>query len=64
MSSLPCGTRNYDYAEDMAIVRTKTQWALLIGFLIVLFAAPLYLGNLLAGHCQFDRHHSDCGHRS
>jgi len=45
MSSLPCGTRNYSYAEDMAVVRTKTQWVLFIGFLILLFAAPLYLGN-------------------
>jgi branched-chain amino acid transport system permease protein len=47
--SLPCGTRNYNYAEDMAIVRTKTHWALLIGFLIVLFTAPLYLGNYWLG---------------
>ena len=49
MSSLPCGTRNYDYAEDMAIVRTKTQWGLLMGFLIVLLAAPFYLGNYWLG---------------
>jgi len=45
MSSLPCGTRNYSYAEDMAIFRTKTQWGLLIGFLIVLFLLPLFLNN-------------------
>ncbi len=45
MSSLPCGTRNLSYAEDMAIVRTKTQWALLIGFLILLFSFPLFLDN-------------------
>jgi branched-chain amino acid transport system permease protein len=49
MSSLPCGTRNYSYAEDMAIVRTKTQWALLICFLILLFASPLYFGNYWLG---------------
>ena len=44
-SSLPCGTRNYSYAEDMAIVRTKTQWTLLIGFIVLLFCLPLFLGN-------------------
>ena len=50
--SLPCGTRNYDYATDMAIVRTKTHWMLLIGFLIVLFTAPLYFGNYWLGVCN------------
>ncbi len=49
MSSLPCGTRNYSYAEDMAIVRTKTQWGLLAAFLILLFTAPLYLNNYWLG---------------
>jgi branched-chain amino acid transport system permease protein len=43
--SLPCGTRNYTYAEDMAILRTSTHWVLFIGFLVLLFTAPLYLGN-------------------
>jgi branched-chain amino acid transport system permease protein len=45
MGSLPCGTRNYTYAEDMAIVRTKTQWTLMAAFLVLLVAAPLFLGN-------------------
>jgi branched-chain amino acid transport system permease protein len=45
MSSLPCGTRNYSYAQDMAIVRTRTQWGLLIVFLVLLFTLPLYLAN-------------------
>jgi branched-chain amino acid transport system permease protein len=49
MSSLPCGTRNFSYAEDMAIVRTRTQWALLSGLIILLFTAPLYLGNYWLG---------------
>ncbi len=40
---LPSGTRNYDYATDMAIMRTKTHWALFIGFLVLVFTAPLYL---------------------
>jgi len=47
--SLPCGTRNYNYAEDMAIVRTKTHWVLLIGFLVILFTTPLYLNNYWLG---------------
>src|SRR4030042_344258 len=47
--SLPCGIRNYTYAEDMAIFRTKTHWVLLIGFLIALFTAPLYFNNYWLG---------------
>jgi branched-chain amino acid transport system permease protein len=47
--SLPCGIRNYTYDTDMAIVRTKTHWVLLIGFLIVLFTTPLYFGNYWLG---------------
>jgi len=33
----------------MAILRTKTHWALFIIFLALLFAAPLYLGNYWLG---------------
>jgi branched-chain amino acid transport system permease protein len=43
--TLPCGIRNYSYAQDMAILRTKTHWALLIAFLAVLFTVPLYFSN-------------------
>jgi branched-chain amino acid transport system permease protein len=43
--TLPCGTRNYNYAEDMAVVRTGTHWALFIGLMVLLFTAPLYLNN-------------------
>jgi len=46
---LPCGTKNYTYAEDMAIMRTKTHWALLIALLVLLFTAPLYWGNYWLG---------------
>ena len=42
---LPSGVINYGYAEDMAIFRTKTQWALLILLFIGLFTFPLYCGN-------------------
>ena len=38
----PAGTFNEKYAEDMAIVRTKTQWAMLVGFLVFLFAVPMF----------------------
>jgi len=33
----------------MAIVRTKTHWVLLIGFLVLLFTTPLYFGNYRLG---------------
>jgi branched-chain amino acid transport system permease protein len=46
---LPSGTRNYDYATDMAVLRTKTHWAFFIGFLILVFTAPLYLGGYWLG---------------
>jgi branched-chain amino acid transport system permease protein len=42
---LPSGTRNYSYAEDMAIFRTKTHWFLLIVLLVVLFTAPAWFGG-------------------
>ncbi len=42
---LPCGTRNYTYATDMAIFRTRTHWALFILLLLFLVTAPLYWGN-------------------
>jgi len=46
---LPAGTRNYTYAQDMAIFRTKTHWAMLIILLVILFTAPLYWGNYWLG---------------
>jgi len=46
---LPCGTYNYSYAKDMAILRTKTHWALFIALLILVFTAPLYWNNYLLG---------------
>jgi len=41
----PCGTFNVDYSQDMAILRTRTQWVLAIGGLIALFTVPLYLSD-------------------
>jgi len=43
--NLPCGTRNFTYAEDMAILRTKTHWVMFVILLILLFTLPLYLSN-------------------
>jgi len=42
---LPSGTFNQGYAQDMAIFRTRTQWVMLFGFLILLFACPLFFGD-------------------
>lgn len=38
----PCGTYDVTYAQDMAIVRTRWQWFLLIAGLVVLFSLPLF----------------------
>ena len=46
---LPAGIRNFSYATDMAIFRTKTHWALLLALLAILFTAPLYWGNYWLG---------------
>ncbi|MDD5486610.1 MAG: branched-chain amino acid ABC transporter permease [Dehalococcoidales bacterium] len=42
---LPAGIRNFSYAEDMAIFRTKTQWVLLLLLFILLVTVPLFVGN-------------------
>lgn len=47
--NLPCGTHNVTYAQDMAILRTKTHWAMFIVLLLILFTLPLYLGNYWLG---------------
>jgi len=38
---LPCGVLNRKYSDDMAIIRTKLQWGLWIGFLILAFMIPM-----------------------
>lgn len=42
---LPAGVYNVRYEQDMAIVRTKTQWALLIGLFIFLIFLPYLIGG-------------------
>jgi len=44
---LPCGTFQENYAQDMAIIRTKPQWGILAAFLILLFTFPLFLSDTL-----------------
>ena len=43
--SLASGTFNQSYAQDMAILRTKTQWVMLLAFLAFLFTCPLFIGE-------------------
>jgi branched-chain amino acid transport system permease protein len=43
--SLPSGIFQESYAQDMAIFRTRTQWILLLLFLVLLFTIPLYASN-------------------
>ena len=41
----PCGTYDESYAEDMAIVRTRLQWIILVAGLVLLFSLPLFVGG-------------------
>ena len=41
--SRPCGVFNTTYSMDMAIVRTKSHWACLIGCIILSFLIPPFL---------------------
>jgi branched-chain amino acid transport system permease protein len=43
--SRPSGTYDVDYAHDMAIVRTRFQWVVLIVGLVLLFSLPLFIGG-------------------
>ncbi len=46
---LPSGTYNISYSQDMAIVRTRLQWAVLVAFLVALFALPRFAsGHVLS----------------
>lgn len=41
----PCGTFDRHYAQDMAIVRTRLQWVMLVIGLGFLFSLPLFSSN-------------------
>ncbi len=45
--SLPCGTFDQSYEQDIAIVRTKLQWFLLIAFIGLLFIIPFLLSEYI-----------------
>jgi len=42
---LPSGTFQENYGQDMAILRTKAQWVILLIFLAFLFTCPLYFSD-------------------
>jgi branched-chain amino acid transport system permease protein len=42
---LPCGTFSENYAQDIAIFRTKSHWVILFAFLIFLFTCPLFFSD-------------------
>jgi len=41
----PCGTFDVEYKQDLAIVRTRTQWAWTIIAIAFLFCLPLFTGG-------------------
>ncbi len=43
--SLPCGVFAQSYAQDMGVLRTKTQWLMLLVFLVFLAACPLFFSD-------------------
>ncbi len=43
----PCGTRNFNYRQDMSIVRTPFHWGALIVGLLTLFLSPAFLNSVL-----------------
>ncbi len=47
--TLPCGTPNYAYNQDMAIIRTKFHWGLFFILLVFLATFPLYGNNYWLG---------------
>ncbi|MBI4284175.1 MAG: branched-chain amino acid ABC transporter permease [Chloroflexi bacterium] len=48
----PCGVFNTSYRQDMAIVRTRLQWGMLIGFFVFLVLLPL-ITPIKLGKLQF-----------
>ena len=46
---LPAGIRSQDYGQDAAIIRTRLQWVLTIGGIILLFCCSLFMGGSTLG---------------
>ena len=44
---LHTGTFHENYAQDMAVIQTKSQWGALVLFLILLFAYPFFVSDTL-----------------
>ena len=42
---LPCGVFQENYAQDMAIFRTRLHWVMLFALLILLFTCPLFFSD-------------------
>ena len=49
----PCGTFNRFYAQDMAVVRTRFQWGILIASIIFLLTLPLFSGGVIISYVNF-----------
>jgi len=47
------GVINKNYRQDMAIVRTRTQWTLTVFLLVIVFTFPIYLNTYWAGFLIF-----------
>ena len=45
----PTGIRKTSYTTDNAVVHTRTQWVMLIGLLVLLFIAPVFLSGHMIG---------------
>jgi branched-chain amino acid transport system permease protein len=47
--TLPAGVHALTYSQDQALIRTRMQWQCFAGFLILLFALPLFAGGRVIG---------------
>ncbi len=47
--TLPAGVHALTYSQDQALIRTRIQWQCFAGFLILLFALPLFAGGRIIG---------------
>ena len=46
---LPCGTYPANCSDNMAVIRTRFQWVMWIGFLILLALLPFFLSGRIIG---------------
>ena len=50
---LPCGTFNRRYNQDMAIVRTRLQWGILVAAILILMVLPLFAPSYFVSLINF-----------